>query len=300
MVANRLTWTLALVALIVATLWSLPLGNISLPRSVNLLTATVSDLSALLGSGAISGAQLVEECLSRIQRHDKNGLRLNSVLSLISRHQLRSTASDIDSETCRDFQESALFGLPVLIKDSLATEPSLGLRAPFVTTNKHDATAIHQLRKSGAIIIGKASLDELSGLKGDNLGAGWSKLGGTTHSAYTFDSPCGSLGGSVVTVSAGFVPVALGTETAGSITCPASHAALFGFVASEDLVSNHGLFPISTSFDRPGFLSKSTVDLASVLGIIAQPTESSAQDIASSSYKVAGSAMWADFPPGSS
>ncbi|KAL6410189.1 amidase family protein [Ilyonectria robusta] len=301
MVANRLTWTLALVALIVATLWSLPLGNTSLPRSVNLLTATVGDLSALLGSGAISSAQLVEECLSRIQRHDKNGLRLNSVLSLVSRDQLRSTATGIDSERRHGVQESALFGVPVLVKDNFATDPSLGLPtsggayAFANVTTKHDATAIHQLRKAGAIILGKTNLDEFCGLKGDNLGSGWSKVGGSTRSAYTFDSPCGSSGGSAVAASAGFVPVALGTETAGSVTCPASHAALFGFVASKDLVSNHGLFPVSTSFDRPGILAKSTVDLASVLGIIAQPNEPLAQDIASSNYKIADGAVWADF-----
>ncbi|KAH7019779.1 hypothetical protein EDB80DRAFT_820390 [Ilyonectria destructans] len=83
-----------------------------------------------------------------------------------------------------------------------------------------------------------------------------------------------------------------------SINCPASHAALFGFVAPRDLVSNHGLFPVSTFFDRPGILSKSTVDLASVLGIIAQPTEPLTQDIASSNYRVADSAVWADFGVG--
>ncbi|KAF4447327.1 amidase family protein [Fusarium austroafricanum] len=298
---HRLLWPLALVALAVALLWRLPLSNSSLPRSVNLLTETASDLSALLNSGRITSAQLVEECLDRIYSHDKHGLRLNSVLNLVPRELLRSTAMGLDSKRRYDgAQQSDLFGIPILIKDHFATDPTLGLPTTggaFALANvtaKQDATAIHQLREAGAIILGKTNLDELSGSKGHNLGSGWSKPGGKTRSAYTLGSPCGSSGGSAVAVSAGLVPVALGSETAGSVTCPASHAALFGFVPSGDLVSKHGMAPISTSFDRSGILSKSTADLVSVLGIIAQSNKPSAQEIASSNYRI-DTALWADF-----
>ncbi|EGX87907.1 amidase family protein [Cordyceps militaris CM01] len=290
MIANRLNWAVALVTLAIGTLWTLPPTNTCLPHSVNLLTATVSDLTAHLSSGRFTSVQLVQECIARIQHHDKNGLRLNSVLSLVSRDQLRSTATRIDSERQKATRLSALFGVPVLVKDNFATEPSLGLPttggvvAFANVTAKHDAAAVLQLRRAGAIILGKTNLDELAGFKGDNLGSGWSKLGGKTRSAYTFESPCGSSGGSAVAVSAGFVPVALGSEIAGSITCPASHAALFGFVASRGLVSSHGLLPGSASFDRPGILAKSTVDVASVLGIIAQ-----------ANVPISDDAVWADF-----
>ncbi|KAI1133126.1 amidase family protein [Nemania abortiva] len=290
-------WPLALIAAALAILLNLPLRNTYLPRAVNLLTATATDISALLDSGRISSAQLVEECLQRIHSHDQNGLHLNSVLGLVPRHQLRSTAALLDNERRRGILRSAVHGVPILIKGNFATEPSLGLPtsggafALANVTTKYDAVAVHQLREAGAIILGKTNLDELCSWKGDNLGSGWSKLGGTTRSPYTFGSPCGSSGGSAVAVAAGLVPFALGTETTGSITCPASFLALYGFVGSKDLVSSHGLSPVSSSFDRPGILSKSVADLAVVLDVIARPGESKTKYLGS----LNDSTSWTDF-----
>jgi amidase len=301
MYTRRAVWLLALPVLLAALLWALPPRNVYLPRSVDLLTATATDLAILLGAGKLSSSQLVDEYLTRIRTHDQNGLRLNSIISTTPDPRLHAIAARLDNERRRGIIRSPLHGLPVLIKDIYATEPSLGLATTggaFAFSNlttSHNAAVVDRLQDAGAIILGKANLDELNGLKGDNLGSGWSKLGGKMRSAYAFDTPCGSSGGSAIAVSAGLVPIALGSETAGSVTCPASHAALYSFVASNGVISNRGLLPASPQFDRPGIFAKSTVDLVSVFKIAAEPEDGLLASLLGSRREVSEDRKWSDF-----
>lgn len=170
-------------------------------RPVNYLTATVADLVTLLDASTITSEQLVTAYLSRIDQDNHQGLRLRAVLETAPYDNIIEYARICDRERRNGSTRGALHGIPILVKDNIATEPGLGmnttagsfaLRITAVTLGRlivvgsivpRDAAVIDKLRKAGAIIIGKANLSELSNFKG-NITNGWSARGGQTQSAY--------------------------------------------------------------------------------------------------------------------
>jgi amidase len=167
-----------------------------------------------------------------------------------------------------------LFGMPVLIKDNIdslgplpTTAGSLAL-ADNVTNR--DAPLVARLRAAGAVIVGKTNLSEWANIRSNNSISGWSAVGGQTRNPHALNrNPCGSSSGSGSAVAAGMVPAAIGTETDGSITCPAAINGIVGFKPTVGLVSRTHVVPISHSQDTAGPMTLTVRDAALILSAIA-------------------------------
>ena len=115
---------------------------------------------------------------------------------------------------------------------------------------RRDAHLVNKLKKSGFLVVGKANLSEWANFRGRNSVSGWSSYGGQTRNPYNLEyNPCGSSSGSAAAVAIGLIPVSIGTETNGSITCPASINGVVGIKPTVGLVSRHGIIPISSTQD---------------------------------------------------
>ena len=163
-------------------------------------------------------------------------------------------------------------GVPILLKDNIDsiglpnTAGSLAMKDNFP---RRDAHLVKNLKSSGFMILGKANLSEWANFRGQKSISGWSSYGGQTRNPYNLDyNPCGSSSGSAVAVASGIVPVSIGTETNGSITCPASINGVVGIKPTVGLVSRHGIIPISSTQDTAGPMARNVLDAAIVLQAI--------------------------------
>ncbi|PTB50725.1 hypothetical protein M431DRAFT_511647 [Trichoderma harzianum CBS 226.95] len=252
----------------------------------NILTATADDLQRELSSGGITSKQLVKIYLSQIERHNDY---LKAVISIAPEALLLERATILDDERQRGKLRSPLHGIPILVKDNVATHPSTGLDttagslALVDSKPRSNAPIIDRLLAAGLIIIGKASLSELSWWKGTNLLCGWNSISGQAQSPYVkgglligdsfagHSNPGGSSSGSAIAVAAGFAPISIGTETFGSLMLPAGRAALYSLKPGRALISTRGIVPISNFSDQPGPMTKTTKDLAVLMDIITDP-----------------------------
>jgi amidase len=167
-----------------------------------------------------------------------------------------------------------LFGMPVLIKDNIETLGPLpttaGSLALAANVTNRDAPLVARLRQAGAVIVGKTNLSEWANIRSNNSISGWSAIGGQTRNPHALNrNGCGSSTGSGAAVAAGMVPAAIGTETDGSITCPAAINGIVGFKPTVGLVSRTHVVPISHSQDTPGPMTRTVRDAALVLSAIA-------------------------------
>jgi amidase len=167
-----------------------------------------------------------------------------------------------------------LHGMPILIKDNIETRGPLpttaGSLALANNVTGRDAPLVARLREAGAVILGKTNLSEWANIRDNDSISGWSAVGGQTRNAHALNrNPCGSSSGSGVAVAAGMVPAAIGTETDGSITCPASISGIVGFKPTVGLVSRTHVIPISHSQDTPGPMTRTVREAALVLSAIA-------------------------------
>ncbi len=167
-----------------------------------------------------------------------------------------------------------LFGMPILVKDNIETRGPLpttaGSLALANNVTGRDAPLVARLRRAGAVILGKSNLSEWANIRSNESISGWSALGGQTRNPHVLNrNPCGSSSGSAVAVAASMVPAAIGTETDGSITCPASVNGIVGFKPTVGLVSRRRVIPISHSQDTPGPMARSVRDAALLLTAMA-------------------------------
>ena len=232
------------------------------PRSFDLLTASVEDIQAAVDASALTYERLVEMYLRRIEAYDKNGPKLNAVLTMNPRGL--EIARELDRERIGKGRRSPLHGIPIAVKDTVDVKDVAsagGNLALAGTFPEHDATVVKKLKDAGAIILFKANLDEF------NLGAkGLSSLGGQVANPYDPKlNPGGSSAGSGVSVNAGFATLAIATETGASIRSPASNNSIVGIAPSQGLVSRAGVIAISYTQDRVGAHAKSVKDAALLL-----------------------------------
>ncbi|HEX5182443.1 MAG TPA: amidase [Allosphingosinicella sp.] len=194
--------------------------------------------------------------------------KVNAVIAIDPTAERQAAALD------RAGRHGPLFGMPILIKDNIETAGPLpttaGSLALVHNVTNRDAPLVARLRQAGAVIVGKTNLSEWANIRSSNSISGWSAVGGQTRNPFALNrNPCGSSSGSGAAVAAGMVPAAIGTETDGSITCPASLNGIVGFKPTVGMVSRHRIVPISHSQDTAGPMTRTVHDAALILSVIA-------------------------------
>ena len=232
---------------------------------------TIEGLSKKLASGEYTSVQLVQLYLKRIEDIDKNGAELNSVIEV--NPDAIAIAVALDKELKAGKSRGPLHGIPVLIKDNIDTADKMQTTAGSLAMSGNivskDAFLVKKLRDAGAIIIGKTNLSEWANFRSTQSSSGWSSRGGQTKNPYILDhNPCGSSAGSGTAVAANLCVVAIGTETDGSIVCPASVNGIVGIKPTVGLVSRSGIIPISKTQDTAGPMARTVTDAAILLGAI--------------------------------
>lgn len=232
-----------------------------------LVEATIPQLQAKLKSGQLTARRLTEMYLERIKLVDT---KTRSVLEI--NPDALAIADQLDKERKKGRFRSMLHGIPILIKDNIDTADKMLTTAGSLAlidapTPKQDAFVVQRLRNSGAVIIGKTNLSEWANFRGARSISGWSGRGLQTNNPYFLDqNPCGSSSGSGVSVSANLAAAAVGTETNGSIICPALTNGVVGIKPTLGLVSRSGIIPIAHTQDTAGPMARTVTDAAILLG----------------------------------
>ena len=229
---------------------------------------TISSLREKLTSGIYTSEQLVQLYLKRIEAIDKSGPQLNSVIEI--NPDAVTIAIAMDKELKAGKSRGSMHGIPILIKDNIDTADKMQTTAGSLAMSGNiaskDAFVVKKLREAGAIIIGKTNLSEWANFRSTQSCSGWSSRGGQTRNPYILDhNPCGSSAGSGTAVSANLCVVAVGTETDGSIVCPASVNGIVGIKPTVGLVSRSGIIPISKTQDTAGPMARTVTDAAILL-----------------------------------
>ena len=233
---------------------------------------TIDQLQDGMKSGKHTARSLTEKYLQRIQDLDKQGPAVNSVIEL--NPDALAIAEQLDRERKEKRSHGPLHGIPLLIKDNIATADKMMTTAgslALVGAPKppQDSFVAAQLRKAGAVILGKTNLSEWANIRSSHSTSGWSGRGGLTKNPYALDrNPCGSSSGTGAGVSSNFAAGGIGTETDGSVVCPSSSNGLAGIKPTVGLVSRAGIIPISRSQDTAGPMCRTLRDAAILLGAL--------------------------------
>jgi amidase len=245
------------------------------------IEATIAQLQQLIGSGQLSSLELTKGYLGRIKQ-------LNPLLHAIieTNPQAIGIAAQRDAERKRGIVRGPLHGIPIVVKDNIATadrmETTAGSLALLGSRVPQDAPLVQHLRQAGAVILGKANLSEWANFRGvpppdfpfdTNFLNGWSARGGFTLDPYllSFD-PCGSSSGSAAVSATNLAAAAVGTETDGSIVCPSGNQLIAGLKPTVGLISQGGIIPIAHSQDSAGPMARTVQDVATLLNVLAEPT----------------------------
>lgn len=237
-----------------------------------ILDAGVQEQQELMAAGKLTAHSLTSQYLARIKLIDKSGPRLNAIIEI--NPEALKIAVEMDRERGLKRLRGPLHGIPVLLKDNIATgdrmSTTAGSMALAGVRASRDAHLVAQLRAAGAIIIGKTNLSEWANMRSNRSVSGWSGRGGLTRNPYSLDRNCsGSSSGSGAAIAAGLATLAVGTETDGSIVSPASICGLVGIKPTLGLVSRSGIIPISHSQDTAGPMARSVSDAALMLAAMA-------------------------------
>ena len=236
--------------------------------------AAVSDLQELMQRGDLTSERLVRIFLARIEAVDDAGPTLNAIIEV--NPEAVEIARDLDQERAVGEVRGPLHGIPVVLKANIDTGDRMATSAGSVALALHrasdDAYHVAALREAGVVILGKANLSEWANFRSTRSVSGWSSIGGQTRNPHVLDrSPCGSSSGSAVAVAAGLAVLAVGTETNGSIVCPAGANGVVGIKPTVGLVSRDGIIPIALSQDTAGPMARSVRDAALLLAAMAAP-----------------------------
>ena len=232
---------------------------------------TITQLQQGYDNGDFTVAEVVQAYLDRIKAIDDSGPTLNAVIEV--NPDALAIAGQLDQELKDGKKRGPMHGVPVLLKDNIDTHDQMsttaGSRALAGSHPLQDSYISMKLREAGAVIIGKANLSEWANFRGNLSSSGWSGVGGQTKNPYVLDrNPCGSSSGSGVAVSANLTMIAIGTETNGSIVCPATANGIVGIKPTVGLLSRSGIVPISFTQDTPGPMARTVTDAAIALGVM--------------------------------
>ncbi len=247
--------------------------NNRVPSQLN--EATVAQLQAMMASGELTSEDLTEYYIERIIALDQNGPGLNAVIEL--NPDALTIAQNADRMRRQGKVLGPLHGIPILLKDNIDTgdrmQTTAGSFALAGMPAIHDSTIAANLRAGGAVILGKTNLSEWANWRSFESVSGWSGRGGQTNNPYGIArNPCGSSSGSAAAVSANLTAVSLGTETDGSVVCPANVSGVVGIKPTVGLTSRAGVVPISHTQDTVGVHGRTVADAAAVLGVIQSRT----------------------------
>jgi amidase len=235
---------------------------------------TIAQLQAEMAAGRVTSIELTQFYITRILLLDQRGPGVNSVIQL--NPDVVVEARNADAMRRRGVT-APLLGIPVLLKDNTDTgdkmQTTAGSFALFGRPALQDSTVAAELRRAGAVILGKTNLSEWANFRSLFSTSGWSGRGGLTHNPYSLDrNACGSSSGSAAAVAANFTALSLGSETDGSIVCPANVNAVVGLKPTVGLVSRGGVVPISHTQDTVGPHTRTVADAAVVLNSIVTRT----------------------------
>ncbi len=232
---------------------------------------SISEIQKLMIDGRLTSKDLVKKYLERIKKIDKSGPTINAIIEL--NPDALTIAENLDRIRKEDNVLSPLHGIPIILKDNISTADKMMTTAGSLALegfrSTQDAFIVQKLRDAGAIILGKANLSEWANFRSTRSTSGWSSRGGQARNPYVLDrSPCGSSSGSATAVAASLCSVSMGTETDGSIVCPAHVNSIVGVKPSIGLVSRTGIIPISHNQDTAGPMARSVEDAAILLNAV--------------------------------
>ena len=232
----------------------------------------IAELQAQLTAGRTTSRRLVDQYTSRIDALDRRGPRVGHVLQV--NPDARTIAESLDAERRAGHVRGPLHGIPILIKDNIATadrmESTAGSLALLGVRPPRDAAIVRKLVAAGAVILGKTNLSEWANFRSSRSVSGWSARGGQCRNPYALDrTPSGSSSGSAVAAASSSCAAAVGTETNGSIISPSSICGIVGVKPTVGLVSRAGIIPIAHSQDTAGPMARSVADAAALLTVLA-------------------------------
>ena len=232
----------------------------------------IATLQADMRAGRVTAVELVQAYQDRIAAIDRAGPRLNSIIAV--NPDALAAAAALDAERRAGHVRGPLHGIPILVKDNIETADPMpttaGSLALAGNVTHRDAPAVARLRAAGAVILGKTNLSEWANIRSNFSISGWSAIGGLVKNPYVLDrSACGSSSGSGAAVAASLAAAALGTETNGSLVCPASLNGIVSIKPTVGLVSRTHVVPISHTQDTPGPMTRSVRDAALLLETMA-------------------------------
>ncbi|OAA74652.1 Amidase signature domain protein [Akanthomyces lecanii RCEF 1005] len=245
-------------------------------------TANAVELTQLLGHGQLTSVQIVEAYLAQIDLHNPG---LNALISRSPRENVLRAAERLDQERSNGKLRGPLHGIPIILKDCFTTASDLGMSttcgsiALVGAKASKNSAIVQKMIDGGLIILAKANMTEFCGMKMTYMMPGWSAHGGQTLSPYVrviekdekilgHSAPGGSSTGSAVSLSAGFAPLAMGTETIGSIITPTSRNALYGLKPTVGAQDTTGMYTMTEFYDSPGPMAKSAADVRELAGLL--------------------------------
>jgi amidase len=235
--------------------------------SIDIASSAVAALRQAMAGGGLTASALTQRCLDRVG--DANPA-LGAVIRVTPDAVDQAATSDAAWQAGRP--RGALEGIPVLVKDNVQVSggPTTAGSPALLAARPPDAFIVSRLRAAGAVILAKANMSEWANFRSTRSTSGWSTLGGQTSNPYALDrNPSGSSSGSAAGLSAGFAPLAVGTETDGSIVSPSSACGVVGIKPTLGLVSRSGIVPLSLAQDTAGPMATSVADAATLLSVLA-------------------------------
>ncbi len=234
-----------------------------------LVETSVADLRDAIASGAVTSVALIGAASERYNRYDRVH---RSVIEM--NPEAAEIAAALDAELAQGQSRGPLHGIPVLLKDVVATGDRMRTTSGALALGQNvvveDATIARRLREAGTVILGKTNMSEWSGVRANGQTPGWSGRGGQARNPYDPAMSCwGSSSGSAAAVAMSYVPFAIGVETNGSIVAPAAACGIVGLKPTVGLVSRVGVMPVSTTWDSPGPMARTVADVAELMNVIA-------------------------------
>ena len=237
----------------------------------DLFELTVSAARERMEKGTLTSRALTQRYLTRIDAMDKRGPAVNAIIEL--NPDALAIADAMDAERKQGKVRGPLHGIPVLIKDNIDTADKMrttaGSLALATSTPLQDSFIVQRLRAAGAVLLGKTNLSEWANFRSSRSSSGWSGRGGQTRNPYVLDrNPCGSSSGTGAALASDFATIGIGTETDGSILCPAALNGLVGVKPTVGLWGRSGIIPISASQDTAGPMTRTVADAAALLSAL--------------------------------